>query len=61
MLQLTNADQGRTYALIILEKARLYITAATVPEGSIPPGHFQQFEVLGHSWHPESWVWSKEN
>jgi hypothetical protein len=42
MLQLTNADQGRTYALIILEKARLYITAATVPEGSISPGHFQQ-------------------
>jgi hypothetical protein len=41
-LQITNADQSRTYAGIYLHGRRLYITDATVPQGAPPQGHFQQ-------------------
>ena len=32
----------RTYVAIHLHKSRLYILEATAPEGTPPPGHFQQ-------------------
>lgn len=41
-LQLTNADQSRTFASIYLHDSRLYILEATVPPGAPPPGLFQQ-------------------
>ena len=41
-LQITNADQTRTFAAIYLHDSRLYIVDATVAAGSIPPGIFQQ-------------------
>ena len=41
-LQITNADQSRTYAGIYLHGRRLYITDATVPPSAPPQGHFQQ-------------------
>ena len=41
-LQLTNADQSRTFASIYLHDSRLYILEVTVPPGSPPPGLFQQ-------------------
>ena len=43
-LQLTNADQSRTFAGIYLHghANRLHILEATVPPGSPPPGQFQQ-------------------
>jgi hypothetical protein len=41
-LQLTNADQSRTFAGIYLHESRLYILEATVPPRSPPPGLFQQ-------------------
>ena len=41
-LQLTNADQSRTFAGIYLHESRLYILEATVPPGAPPPGLFQQ-------------------
>jgi len=41
-IQLTNADQSRTFASIYLHENRLYITEATVPRRSPPPGLFQQ-------------------
>ncbi len=41
-LQMTNADQTRTYAGIYLHDSRLYIVEATVSPGSVPPGFFQQ-------------------
>jgi hypothetical protein len=41
-LQITNADQSRTYAGIYLHDTRLYILEATVPPGSPPPIIFQQ-------------------
>jgi hypothetical protein len=41
-LQFTNADSSRTYVAIHLHKSRLYILEATAPEGTPPPGHFQQ-------------------
>ncbi len=41
-LQITNADQSRTFAAIYLHDSRLYIVDATVAAGSIPPGIFQQ-------------------
>jgi hypothetical protein len=41
-LQLTNADQSRTFAGIYLHDSRLYILEATVPERAPPPGLFQQ-------------------
>ena len=41
-LQITNEDQSRTYAAIYLHDSHLYISEATVPPGSLPPGFFQQ-------------------
>ncbi len=41
-LQLTNADQSRTFAAIYLHESRLYIVEATVGPGAPPPGLFQQ-------------------
>jgi hypothetical protein len=41
-LQLTNADQSRTFAGIYLHESRLYILEATVPPDAPPPGLFQQ-------------------
>ncbi len=41
-LQMTNADQSRTFAGIYLHESRLYILEATVPAKAPPPGLFQQ-------------------
>ncbi|MFB3112874.1 MAG: hypothetical protein ACE10G_12650 [Gemmatimonadales bacterium] len=41
-LQVTNADESRTFVGIYLHASRLYILEATVPPGWPPPGHFQQ-------------------
>jgi hypothetical protein len=41
-LQITNADQSRTYAAMYFHNGRLYILEATVPPGSLPQGLFQQ-------------------
>lgn len=41
-LQITNADDSRTFVGIYLNDMRLYILEATVPPGSPPPGLFQQ-------------------
>jgi hypothetical protein len=41
-LQITNADQSRTYAGIYLHDLRLYIVEATSPAGRPPPTIFQQ-------------------
>ncbi len=42
MLQLTNTDQSRTYASILMHADRLFIAEATVPAGDPEPGLFQQ-------------------
>jgi hypothetical protein len=41
-LQMTNADQSRTFAGIYLHESRLYILEATVPARAAQPGLFQQ-------------------
>ena len=41
-LQITGADEARTYIGIFLHARRLYILEGTVPEDWPPPGHFQQ-------------------
>ena len=41
-IQLTNADQSRTFAAIHIHENRLYIFEGTVPPGAPPPGLFQQ-------------------
>ena len=41
-LQLTNADESRTFVSIYLHENRLYILDATVPKGAPQPGLFQQ-------------------
>jgi hypothetical protein len=41
-LQLTNADQSRTFAALHMHQNRLYIFEGTVPHGAPPPGLFQQ-------------------
>ena len=41
-LQITNAEQSRTYASMYFHNARLYVLEATVPPGSLPQGLFQQ-------------------
>ena len=41
-IQLTNADQSRTFAAIHMHENRLYIFEGTVPPGAPPPGLFQQ-------------------
>ncbi len=40
-LQITNADQSRTFVAIHLHARRLYILEATVPPGTPPPVDFQ--------------------
>ncbi len=45
-LQITNADQSRTFVAIHLHARRLYILEATVPPGSPPPVGFQQSLVV---------------
>lgn len=41
-MQITNADQSRSYVGIHLNVRRLYILEATSPQGYPPPGWFQQ-------------------
>ena len=41
-IQLTNADQSRTFAAIHMHENRLYVLEGTVPPGAAPPGLFQQ-------------------
>ena len=41
-IQLTNADQSRTFAAVHMHENRLYIFEGTVPPGAPPPGLFQQ-------------------
>lgn len=41
-LQVTNADESRTFASIYLHENRLYILDGTVPKGAPQPGLFQQ-------------------
>jgi hypothetical protein len=41
-IQLTNADQSRTFVAVHLHENRLYIFDGTVPLGAPPPGLFQQ-------------------
>ena len=41
-LQITNADNSRTYAGMYLHQGRLYIIEAIVPAGGLPQGLFQQ-------------------
>ena len=41
-LQITNQDNSRTYAGMYLHAGRLYIVEATVPQGGLPQGLFQQ-------------------
>ena len=41
-LNITNADESRSYVGIYLHEARLYIVKATVPKGHPPQGQFQQ-------------------
>jgi hypothetical protein len=41
-LQLTNADQSRTFAFVAMHEMRLYILEGTVPKGYPEPGLFQQ-------------------
>ena len=49
-LQITNADQSRTYAGIYLHDLRLYIVEATSPAGRPPPTIFQQsLELLNEN------------
>jgi hypothetical protein len=42
ILQLTNADQSRTFAWIAMHERKLYIMEGTVPKGYPEPGLFQQ-------------------
>ena len=46
MVQLTNEDESRSFVQIAFHLDRLYILDATVPAGSIVPGHFQQSLVM---------------
>lgn len=46
LLQLTNADESRTFAHVSMHDNRLYIVEGTVPKGSPEPGFFQQ--TLGY-------------
>jgi len=41
-LQLTNADQSRTFAYIAMHEHKLYVVEGTVPKGYPEPGLFQQ-------------------
>ena len=46
MVQVTNEDGGRSFVQIAFHIDLPYIVDATVPEGSIVPGHFQQSLVM---------------
>jgi hypothetical protein len=46
MVQVTNEDGGRSFVQIAFHQNLLYIVDATVPAGSIVPGHFQQSLVM---------------
>ena len=48
-IQLTNADQSRTFAAIHMHENRLYIFEGTVPRGAPPPGLFQHGARIDHS------------
>jgi hypothetical protein len=41
-IQLTNADQSRTFAYVAMHEHKLYIVEGTVPKGYPEPGLFQQ-------------------
>jgi hypothetical protein len=41
-IQLTNADQSRTFAYVAMHERKLYIVEGTVPKGYPEPGLFQQ-------------------
>ncbi len=41
-LQLTNADQSRTFAYVGMHQRKLYVLEGTVPKGHPEPGLFQQ-------------------
>ena len=41
-LQITNADQSRTFVAVYLHENRIYILDGTVPKGAVPPALFQQ-------------------
>jgi len=45
-LQITNADESRTYVAIHLHQGRLYILEAKVLSGSPPPVQFQQSLII---------------
>ena len=40
-LQLTNPDESRTYAYVVMHDMKLYISEATVPKGAPPATRFQ--------------------
>jgi hypothetical protein len=42
LIQLTNADQSRTFAYVTMHENKLYIMEGTVPSGFPEPGLFQQ-------------------
>ncbi len=42
LIQLTNADESRTFAYVGMHQRKLYILEGTVPKGSPEPGLFQQ-------------------
>ena len=42
LVQLTNADQSRTFAYVTMHENKLYILEGTVPKGNPEPGLFQQ-------------------
>jgi hypothetical protein len=42
LIQLTNADQSRTFAYVAMHEHKLYILEGTVPKGYPEPGLFQQ-------------------
>ena len=42
MVQLLNADESRTFAVVNMHGTRLYVLEATVPRGAPAPGVFQQ-------------------
>jgi len=42
LVQLTNADQSRTFAYVAMHEHKLYILEGTVPKGYPEPGLFQQ-------------------
>jgi len=69
LLNLTNADQSRTYVAIFMHKNKLYVSEATVPAGFPEPGIFEdslvfldengkplRYETLYHNGFPDAWA-----